>query len=949
MAENSQSRSARRKQKKTKKNKPIWKKILLTALIIILAIGIGATALGVYWIATAPEIDESQLSVAFSSTLYDKNGEEFANLSEDAQREKVLYEDLPQILIDAVTATEDARFFEHPGVDVRRVGGAVLANITDGFGSQGASTITQQVVERAFLSHDKKISLKVQEMWLALQLEREYSKEEILEMYLNGIFYGNNSSGVAKAAENYFGKEDLNDLTLAEVAILAGLPQRPTAYNPFQNPDLTKERMNTVLTLMVRHGKITQAEADEAREVNIPSLLVESRPESSAYEAFIQQVEKEVSEKMDGADINTDGLKIYTTLDPSVQEHVEFLLTDSEENPIKYPENTQAAMTVLDTKTGAIQAIGGSRNNEGDYGFNYAIEGGSQLGSTAKPIMSYGPAIEYNQISTYHQINDDAPIPISGTDHSIRNWNRTNGGWMSVRHALSQSLNVPTVKLMEEVGIGKAQEFAESLGINFADDQMALTDVIGGAGTNVTPLQLAGAYRAFGNEGIYNEPFAVTKVEFPDGEVVDLTPEPEAVMADYTAYMVTDMLKTVVTEGTGTGANTPGIPIAGKTGTTNLQNVEGSPDAWFGGYSTNYTIAAWTGGYAVDEEGKTKRVPLADTNISKALFKNTMETISEGKETADFKKPSSVVEVNVEKGSNPATLPSAHTPSSEIVTELFVKGTEPTKTSKKYDKLDPVSGLNASYNEESNSVQIKWDYDSSENVSFNVSASVDGGQMQSLSSTEETQVEISEVEPGAVYEIQVVATSESMTSDPASTSLTIPDGEEEETLPSVSGLSAQYIAADSLIDISWNYDGPAATFEVSVNGQTQTVESQGLEVSGAVPGETYAIEVTPIGQDDVRGPSQSTSVDVPAEEAPNENSEDSEDGNEDNSEVENENENNENGNNNNGGNNGNSNGQEESNEESPPEEEPATEEPAEEEPVEEEPPAEENQEDNPEE
>lgn len=866
MADNSQSRAARRKQKKKTKKKPIWKKVLFSFLLIFLLLGVGGAALGAYWIATAPELDPTKLEDTFSSTVYDKYGEEFASLSGDEKRTKVSYEDLPQELIDAVTATEDARFFEHSGIDLRRLGGAILANISDGFGSQGASTITHQVVEKSFLPPDKKISLKVQEQWLALQLERQYSKEEILEFYLNKVFYGNRAYGVAEAAKNYFGKTDLHELTLPEVAILAGLPQRPTAYNPFENPDLTEKRMNTVLTLMVRHGKITEEEADEAREVDIPSLLVESRPDPTPYEAFLQQVDKEVREKVGDADIYSDGLKVYTTIDPKAQEYVEFLLTDSEENPINYPDdNMQAAMTVLDTKSGAIQAIGGSRNNEGVQGFNYAIRDGSQIGSTAKPIMSFGPAIEYNKLSTYHQLNDDAPYEIAGSS-PVRNWNRSHAGWITMRHAMSQSLNVPTLKLLDEVGIDKAQEFAEGLGIKFPNDQMNIRDAIGGTETNVTPLQLAGAFHAFGNQGIYTEPYAVTSVEFPDGRVVDLTPDSTAAMSDYTAYMVTDMLKSVVTSGTATAANVPGVPVAGKTGTTNENR-----DSWFAGYSTNYTITAWTGGYT--EDGK--RAPLNDTSIAQALFKNTMQKISEGIETPDFAKPDSVVEVTVEKGSNPPALPSEYTPDSDKITELFVKGTEPKQTSEKFDQLDSVSGLNAVYDEESNAIQVEWNYSADDDVSFEVSASVDGGQMQNLSSTEDTSMEITEVEPGASYEIQVVAVNGSMKSDPSTTSVTVPGEDEEENeeedIPPVSGLTAQYIAASSIIDVNWNYDGPDASFEVSVNGQTQTVQSNGIEISGAAPGQTYTINVTPIGANNTRGDSQSTTVEVPAEEEANEN------------------------------------------------------------------------------
>ncbi|MYL42007.1 PBP1A family penicillin-binding protein [Virgibacillus salexigens] len=872
MADNSQSRSARRKQKKNKK-KPLWKKIVLSLLIILIVMGIGAGATAAYWIATAPDINDAKLSDPLASQILDKDGEVFAVLGEQ-KRTKVNYDELPQGLIDAVTATEDARFFEHSGIDLRRIGAAVIANITNGFGSEGASTITQQVVEKSFLTPEKKISLKVQEQWLALQLEREYSKEEILEMYLNKIYYGSGAYGVAKAAETYFGKKDLSELSLAESAILAGLPQRPSAYNPFENPELTKERMNTVLTLMVRHGKISQEEADKAREVDIPSLLQKSSPDSTPYEAFLQQVQKEVEEKVDGADIYTDGLTIHTTLDTDAQEHVEFLLSNQEDNPISYPDDEmQAGMAVLDTKSGAIRAIGGNRGNDpGD--FNYALQTKRQPGSTMKPITAYGPAIEYDKISTYHQINDDKPYPIPGTDASIRNWNRQYGGWMTARHALNQSLNVPAVKTLEEVGYENAKKFAESLGIKFADDKMTIGDAIGGTSTTVNPLQMAGAYRAFGNEGIYNEPYAVTKVEFPDERTVETKPESEAVMADYTAYMMTDMLKSAISEGTGKLADIPSLPVAGKTGTTNLSDKEGSPDSWFSGYTTNYTISVWTG---YNDNQRT----LPDTKVPHALFKNTMAELSKDIETKDFVKPDSVVEAKVEKGSNPAAKPSEYTPSASIITELFVKGTEPKETSEKFDQLDPVSGLEASFNEDSNTIDVNWKYDSDADVSFEVSMKVNDGEMQTLSTTEENEMEITEVEPGANYTIQVVAVNnedESSRSEPKTA--TVKSGTEEEdeneegNIPPVEGLSAQYNEGNSIIDVNWNYNGPPASFEVSVNGQTQTVDSNGLEISGATPGQSYTITVTPVGKngnnDGVRGQSQNTSVTVPNEENPDE-------------------------------------------------------------------------------
>ncbi|MUK87297.1 PBP1A family penicillin-binding protein [Ornithinibacillus sp. L9] len=868
MAENSQSRTARRKQRKAKK-KPIWKKILLSVLIFVLAIGIGVATLFTYYIVTAPEIDASKLSDPLSSSVLDKDGEVIAKLDGGEKRTKIEYDDLPQVLIDAVTATEDARFFEHAGIDLRRIGGAVIGNLRNGFGSEGASTITQQVVEKSFLTPDKKISIKVQEQWLALKLEREYSKEEIMEMYLNKIFYGSGAYGVAQAAETYFGKTDLNELTLPEAAILAGLPQRPTAYNPFENPDLTKTRMETVLKLMVRHDKISQEEADEALEVDVTSLLREDRPDSTPYEAFLQQVRKEVREKLDGADIYTDGLEIHTTIDTDIQEYVEFLLTDSEENPIKYPDDAfQAGLVVLDTKTGAIRAIGGSRNGTGNDGWNYAIDGdGRQPGSTIKPVVVYGPAIENNKLSTYHQINDDKPYEIG--DHSVYNFDGTFHGWVSMRTALAYSYNIPALKTLEETGFDAAAPFSEGLGIPLETRQIG--EAIGGTSTQVTPLQLAGAYRAFGNEGIYSDPYAITKVVFADGETREFKSEPEVAMSDFTAFMITDMLKSVVSNGSGTTANVPGLHVAGKTGTTNREDGK-AKDSWFSGYTTNYTMTIWTGypDNSAIEGSKT---------YAQQLFKHTMTEISKDIETPDFERPDSVVEVAIEKGSNPAKLPSDYTPSSQIVKELFVKGTEPKSTSEKYDQLDPVKDLKATYSTGNDSIMVEWKYDSDEDVSFEISASIDGGQMQTLSTTEEKAIEISELAEGTEYEIQVVAVSnddDSNRSEARTTKVTVEreDEPDEGNIPSVDGLDAYYDADKNIIDVSWGYNGPPVSFEVFVepNNQTQTVERNGIEISGVQAGTTYTITITPIGKnganENVPGESRRVTVEVPAAGAP---------------------------------------------------------------------------------
>ncbi len=863
MPTNNKSRVARNKQKAPRK-KGFLKKILLVFISLFILIGLAVGVVFAYYIATAPKLDIDKLDVPFASTLYDMDDKSFANLYEE-NRTKIKYEDLPDVLIDAVTSTEDARFFKHPGIDIRRIGGAVIANFRHGFGSEGASTITQQVVEHMFLSPEKKIKLKVQEQWLALQLERQFSKEEILEMYLNKIFYGGNVYGVAKAAENYFGITDLNDLTLVQAAMLAGLPQRPSAYNPFENPDLMEQRVDTVLQLMVRHNKITEQEAEEARQVSIESQLTDKKPASYAYEAFVQKVKQEIEEKLDGANINTDGLKIYTTLDPSIQDYVEFLLTDSDENPIDFGEedDLQAGMTVQDTSTGAIRAIGGSRNRENVDGTNYAIDLERQPGSAIKPIVAYGPAVEYEKWSTYHQILDEEFAPEGS--NPIRNVNRKYHGWVSMREALTHSHNVPAAKTLQEIGSERAKEFAENLGIEFADEVLDPRDAIGGTSTGISPLQLAGALSAFGNEGIYTTPYVVRKVEFPDGTTLDLKPESEAVMSDYTAYMITDMLKSVMQKGTGTLANIPNLSVAGKTGTTNMEGG-GANNSWFGGYTTNYSIGIWTGYKENNREIK-------NTTVARQLFKHTMTEISKDIETANFVKPSSVISVEVEKDTNPPQLPSEHTPKDNIVTELFVKGTEPTETSEKFDEVAAITNLRARYEEENQEIEISWEYEEIEEITFEVNYKIDDGDYKKLTETEDLNVTLDQVEYDTSYTFQVIAIDKETDrkSEPITTSLKTPEeniDDDVTELPPVTNLSATVNENQFVIDVKWNYDGPPSVFEVEFDGEKRIFQSTSIQIGTLTPHTTYTITVTPINSElSIRGKPESVTVNVG--EAPN--------------------------------------------------------------------------------
>jgi penicillin-binding protein 1A len=776
MAVNNQSRMARRHSKKEKKRKGKgskfnWKKFFIITGIVFGVLFLSVIGLFAYYISDAPPLNAENLSDPLSSKIYDRNGKLIVDLGQQ-KRTKISYDDIPKVLEDAVIATEDARFRDHFGIDIFRLVSAVWANITDGFGSQGASTITQQVVKNAFLTPEKTIKRKVQEQWLAIKLESEYSKDEILTMYLNKIHYGNSTYGVAKAAEVYLGKTDLHDLTLPEAALLAGIPQLPNLYDPFVHPENAEKRKNLVLDLMVKHGKITKEEAEEAKKVTVEEMVVDNYENNIKYADFLEKVVDEIQAKLgEDVDIYQDGLEIYTTLDVNTQEYVELLLSSSDNNPLKsyyIDDELQTAITVLDTKTGEILAIGGGRDSKQGIGadFNYAFQDGFQPGSTFKPIMDYGPFIEYEKASPYYQIKDEKYTYSWGKE--INNWDGGYIGWNSMRYHLAKSRNIPALKIFHEVGNKKVEEFASKLGIPIPEEGVTEVDSIGG---HIEPntIQLAGAYAAFGNQGIFNEPHTVRKVVI-GGQTIDFTKEPEIAMSDYTAFLISDMLKDVVEYGTGTAAAIPGLPIAAKTGTTN-----DDMDAWFAGYTTNFTISVWTGYPKSDDSVRGEAL-----QIPKQMFKLVMQKISEGVETPDFVQPDSVVKVPIEKGTNPPKLASEFTPKSEIVYEWFVKGFEPKETSDKFSKVEPVKDLKAKYNEKKNTIEITWKYGKKDHVIFDVKAGIKNSELTSVAKTEDTKASLGNIEAGQTYIISVVAMDKENNenqSDPVQVTIEIPDND----------------------------------------------------------------------------------------------------------------------------------------------------------------------------
>ncbi|WP_227936235.1 penicillin-binding protein 1A [Alkalihalobacillus deserti] len=805
--ETNNTRFGRRQARQQKNNnkvpkKGIRKKLLLAFVILafVTAIAGGVTIFAM--IQGAPDLDEEKLMLTQGLLIHDDEDVFVSQLETTERRVTVSIQDVPQVVEDAFISVEDIRFRDHFGIDIKRLFGAVRANITGGFGAEGASTITQQLVKNLFLNDEKKITRKIQEQYLAIQLEQHYSKDQILEMYLNQIYLGSGVYGVELASQTYFNKS-VEELSLADAALLAGIPRRPSYYDPTKNPEAAESRRNLVLSLMEQHGKITSEEAAEAKAVPLEDQIVLTERESYSYEAFYNQVLSEL-EAMEGisiSDIYNAGLKVYTTLDVSAQEHVEKVLQTDEFVGV-YPDNEDftAAVTLLDTKTGQIKALGSGREDTGlQRGYNLATDERRQPGSTIKPVLDYGPAIEYLQWSTAHRITDEQHAYSNGTP--IRNFDRRYVGQISMRTALARSRNVTAIKALQEVGVERAQSFAEGLGIpiesQIQNNQMPEAYGLGGFANGVTTKELAGAYAAFGNNGTYTEPYTVRRVEFPDGRVINLEPEPKQAMADYTAYMITDMLKTAVTNGTGGVANIAGLPMAGKTGTTNFAQADrerlgipegGVPDIWFSGYTTNYTMSVWTG-FNRNADNASNNYFASGANSRQAaqqIFKAIMQNVSAEIETPDFTMPNSVVRVNVEQSTG--LLPSEWTPQSEIIQELFVRGNEPTRVSEQFIKIDAPTSLMASYEESANQIIVTWDYpeEHRENVTFEVQVAIDGGSPQTLDRKKEMQYIFGGPQPGSSYVFTVIAISDdnsSLRSDPASVEVKIEEAIiEEETV-----------------------------------------------------------------------------------------------------------------------------------------------------------------------
>lgn len=688
-------------------------------LLIVLLVFVGGFVLMIssmigfyfYIASNAPDFNPEALFVSEPSVLLDKNGNEYSKLGSE-KRVIVSYDDLPEVLIDAIVATEDSKFFAHDGVDWARFLKASVQQLM-GHDVSGASTLTMQISKNAYTSKEasgiKGIIRKFTDVYISTsKIEPKYSKQEIMEFYVNSYFLGNNSYGVEQASLTYFGKST-KDLNLAEAAMIAGLFQAPGKYNPYTNPEATEQRRQQVLYYMKRHKYITDKEYEIAKKMTVEKIVKPKNTNANGdagsgddYQVFIDLVANQVEEQT-GQSPYTTSMVIYTTLDPEKQDFLNGIT--SGENYEWENDTVQTGIAVTDVKTGAIVAISGGRNYA-PKGLNRATDLHNQIGSTAKPLYDYGPAIEYENWSTYNLIIDE---PISYSDGTpIHNWDGGYKGMMTARQALADSRNIPALKAFRANKKENITNFVKSLGLS-PEEYLHEAHSIGGY-NGESPLSMVAAYASFGNNGYYIKPYSFTKIIYKDTDEEYTNPiEKNKVMSDETAYMITDMLITTSKVALGGYANVNGVTFAAKTGTTNFDEKKKEAlglgynainDYWVVGYNPDYAIAVW---YGYDVSTKDNYNKFGSTQHSR-LF----NAVAKGFFTNDskFEMPDSVVPVEIEMECPEPMLPSAYTPNDLRKTELFIKGTEPTNVSPRFAKLNDASNLNAT--SVGNVITITW-------------------------------------------------------------------------------------------------------------------------------------------------------------------------------------------------------------------------------------------------
>ena len=623
----------------------------LTLFIALFLLGGGVF---LYFVSKAPALSDSKLVATTSSKIYDNNNELIADLGSE-RRVNAQANEIPTDLVKAIVSIEDHRFFDHRGIDTIRIMGAFLRNLQSN-SLQGGSTLTQQLIKLTYFStstSDQNISRKAQEAWLAIQLEQKATKQEILTYYINKVYMSNGNYGMQTAAQNYYGK-DLKDLSLPQLALLAGMPQAPNQYDPYSHPEAALDRRNLVLSEMKGQGYISAEQYEKSINTPITDGL-QSLKSVNSYPAYMDNYLKEVIDQVEqetGYNLLTTGMDVYTNVDQEAQKRLWDIYNSDQY--VSYPDDDlQVASTVVDVSNGKVIAQLGARHQASNvsFGTNQAVETNRDWGSTMKPITDYAPAIEYGVYDSTATMVNDIPYNYPGTNTPVYNWDRTYFGNITLQYALQQSRNVPAVETLNKVGLNRAKTFLNGLGIDYPS--IHYSNAISSNTTEsdkkygASSEKMAAAYAAFANGGTYYKPMYIHKVVFSDGSEKEFSNVGTRAMKETTAYMMTDMMKTVLVYGIGRGAYLPWLPQAGKTGTSNYTDEEiekyikntgyVAPDEMFVGYTRKYAMAVWTG-YS------NRLTPLVGDGLTVAakVYRSMMTYLSEGSNPEDWNMPDGI-------------------------------------------------------------------------------------------------------------------------------------------------------------------------------------------------------------------------------------------------------------------------------------------------------------------
>ena len=660
----------------------------LTIFLTIVLIG---GSIFLFYAVQAPELSETKLVATTSSKIYDNKNELVADLGAE-RRVNAQSNEIPTDLVNAIVSIEDHRFFNHRGIDSIRIFGAFLRNLRSN-GLQGGSTLTQQLIKLTYFSTstaDQTIARKAQEAWLAIQLERTATKQEILTYYINKVYMSNGNYGMQTAAQNYYGK-DLKDLSIPQLALLAGMPQAPNQYDPYSHPEEAQQRRDLVLSEMQRQGYLTSEQYETAINTPITDGL-QSLKGSNTYPQYLDNYLKEVIDQVEqetGYNLLTTGMDIYTNVDQDVQKKLWDIYNTDEY--VQYPDDDfQAASTIVDVTNGKVIAQLGSRHQASNvsFGLNQAVETNRDWGSTMKPITDYAPALEYGVYDSTAYMLKDVPYNFPGTNDPVLNWDRSYYGNITLQYAIQQSRNVPAVETLDKVGLDRAKTFLNGLGIDYPTmlyvNAISSNTTETGKQYGASSEKMAAAYAAFANGGTYYKPMYINKVVFSDGSSKEFSDPGTRAMKETTAYMMTEMMKTVLYYGTGTGAYISWLPQAGKTGTSNYTDAEienhiktdqyVAPDEMFVGYTRKYSMAVWTG-YS------NRLTPIVGDGfrVAGSIYRSMMEYLAENDHPGDWTMPEGLYRsggyVFKNGARNNWTNPTTQQP---IVTEAPIVSTEDT-------------------------------------------------------------------------------------------------------------------------------------------------------------------------------------------------------------------------------------------------------------------------------